>query len=163
MFTFPVFVQHIIHFWSDLRAFTSADTHVSSCHTAKQARHRQAEMWSPLITRNSKQMFYHQHSFWVTRLRLTTQGHRPEQVKSDVQRKKWTFQGFCFFFFGWLGFFLVCACVLIILFTRGSHSLHLQTRSTLAFLLILLYQACLSTVFADPPCETAINNLDRQV
>lgn len=48
MFTFPVFVQYITHFWGDLRAFTSADTdNVSSCLMAKQARHRE-QKWDLL-------------------------------------------------------------------------------------------------------------------
>lgn len=162
MFTFPVFVQHIIHFWGDLRAFTSADIHdVFSCHTAKQARRREVEMRSPLITRNPKQNSCHQHSkslIWESwhRVIITLSKSR---VRSKGKKEHIMA---LFFLFFWLGFLLVRACVLIILFMRDSQSHHLQTRPTLAFLLILLHQACLSTVSTDPPCETAINKSDRQ-
>lgn len=40
-FTFPLLVQHIIHFWGNFRAFIRADTrNISSCRMARQVRHR---------------------------------------------------------------------------------------------------------------------------
>jgi len=51
--------------------------------------------------------------------------------------------------------------VLIILFMRGSHSTYRQDRCWL--LSYYCYQACLSTVFPDPPYETAISKSDRGV
>lgn len=52
IFTFPLLVQHIIHFWGSFRAFIRADTHnISSCRMARQARRRRGAagmlLWEP--------------------------------------------------------------------------------------------------------------------